>query len=518
MPQQRLPMRKMRDVLRLTAAGLSKRKIAASLGISATAAGGLPAAGTARRRRLAAAGGHDATRRWRRGSIRHRRRWPRSRRGGRSPTGRRCIASSSGQGVTLQLLWEEHRAAHPDGYGYSRFCELYRAWEKRLSPTMRQTHVAGERLFVDYAGTTHAGDRRSDRRGDRGAAVRRRARRLELHLCRGDLDAGPGRLDRLAHARLRLHRRRPGDGGVRQSASRASPRPASTSRRSTAPTPRWRPTTTPPSCRRGRTSRATRPRSRSAVQVATRWIIAKLRNRQLLLARRVERRHRRDWSPQLNARVIAPSRREPPGAVRGAGAAGAQAAAGRTLRLRRMEGMHGSGSTTTSRSRSTTTRCRTSCCARRCGRASRRARSRSSIAASALPRMCARHRTASTRRCASTCRRAIGAMPTGRRSASGGRPARSGASTSALVEIILRERTHPEQGFRACVGILRLAKTHGRERLEAACGRALEIGARSYTLRQLDPEEQPRSPTARHAPRTGRRYAHDNIRGPGYFH
>ena len=57
-------------------------------------------------------------------------------------------------GVTLQLLWEEHRAAHPDGYGYSRFCELYRAWEGRLSPTMRQTHVAGERLFVDYAGTT----------------------------------------------------------------------------------------------------------------------------------------------------------------------------------------------------------------------------------------------------------------------------------------------------------------------------------------------------------------------------
>ena len=56
--------------------------------------------------------------------------------------------------MTLQLLWEEHRAAYPDGYGYSRFCELYRAFEARLSPTMRQTHVAGERLFVDYAGTT----------------------------------------------------------------------------------------------------------------------------------------------------------------------------------------------------------------------------------------------------------------------------------------------------------------------------------------------------------------------------
>ena len=59
------------------------------------------------------------------------------------------------KGVTLSLLWEEYRAAHPgDGYGYSRFCDLYRRWEGRLSPTMRQHHVAGERLFVDYAGDT----------------------------------------------------------------------------------------------------------------------------------------------------------------------------------------------------------------------------------------------------------------------------------------------------------------------------------------------------------------------------
>jgi len=57
-------------------------------------------------------------------------------------------------GVTLSLLWEEYRLAHPDGYGYSRFCELYRRWEGRLSPTMRQVHIAGERMFVDYAGAT----------------------------------------------------------------------------------------------------------------------------------------------------------------------------------------------------------------------------------------------------------------------------------------------------------------------------------------------------------------------------
>jgi len=55
-------------------------------------------------------------------------------------------------GITLMLLWEEYRGGQPDGYGYSRFCDLARGWRGRLSPTMRQTHPAGERLFVDYAG------------------------------------------------------------------------------------------------------------------------------------------------------------------------------------------------------------------------------------------------------------------------------------------------------------------------------------------------------------------------------
>ena len=53
--------------------------------------------------------------------------------------------------VTLLILWT-NLAANPGGYSYSRFCELYRSFEKRLSVTMRQTHAAGERLFVDYAG------------------------------------------------------------------------------------------------------------------------------------------------------------------------------------------------------------------------------------------------------------------------------------------------------------------------------------------------------------------------------
>jgi hypothetical protein len=50
--------------------------------------------------------------------------------------------------VTLVLLWQEYRAEQTAGYGYSRFCDLYGEWRKTISATMRQTHPAGEKLFV----------------------------------------------------------------------------------------------------------------------------------------------------------------------------------------------------------------------------------------------------------------------------------------------------------------------------------------------------------------------------------
>jgi transposase len=58
------------------------------------------------------------------------------------------------RGVTLALLWQEYRAEHAQGYAYSWFCERYSDWRKRISPTMRQTHLAGDKLFVDWAGDT----------------------------------------------------------------------------------------------------------------------------------------------------------------------------------------------------------------------------------------------------------------------------------------------------------------------------------------------------------------------------
>jgi hypothetical protein len=120
MPGARLPMRKIRDVLRLSAAGLSKRKIAASLGIGATAAGDcLRRAGRAgvvwplpegitdeilEARLYPAATAIAAM-----SARRPRPDWAAIHRELRRP------------GVTLQLLWEEHRATCPDGYGYSRY-------------------------------------------------------------------------------------------------------------------------------------------------------------------------------------------------------------------------------------------------------------------------------------------------------------------------------------------------------------------------------------------------------------
>src|SRR5438270_4573710 len=56
--------------------------------------------------------------------------------------------------LTLQLVWEEYRATEPDGYGYSRFCELYHRWSRNQDVVLRQEHRAGEKMFVDWAGDT----------------------------------------------------------------------------------------------------------------------------------------------------------------------------------------------------------------------------------------------------------------------------------------------------------------------------------------------------------------------------
>lgn len=150
MPTERLSMRKIREVLRLRfARGLSKRQIAAVVGISATSAGDYVA--RAKRAGLswplpADVSDEDLERRLFPPPATER---PEER---PAPDWAAIHLELRRPDMTLALLWEEYRGRAPNGFSYSWFCDHYRLWSGRLSPTMRQTHVAGEKLFTDYAG------------------------------------------------------------------------------------------------------------------------------------------------------------------------------------------------------------------------------------------------------------------------------------------------------------------------------------------------------------------------------
>ena len=91
-------------------------------------------------------------------------------------------------------------------------------------------------------------------------------------------------------------------------------------------------------------------------------------------------------------------------------------------------------------------------------------------------------------------------------------------AAAALVEIVLRSRPHPEQGFRSCIGILGLRKRYSAERLDAACGRALTLGTRSYGSVAAILKNKQDSKTAPQRETDQPSLLHDNIRGPGYYH
>ena len=145
-------MRKIREVLRLRyEAGLSVRQVAASVRIARSSVGEYE-------RRLAAAGLSWPLPEGLSDTDLERRLFPPPL---TVPVDIRPVPDWSvtheelrKPGVTLMLLWEEYRTVHPQGFAYSWFCEEYRSWTGRLDRVMRQTHRAGEKLFVDYAGQT----------------------------------------------------------------------------------------------------------------------------------------------------------------------------------------------------------------------------------------------------------------------------------------------------------------------------------------------------------------------------
>ena len=151
MPTQRLSMRRIRQLLALHfGAGASSRAIGAELGIA-------PSTVREYLARAAAAGvswplGADDTdeslmaRLFVNAGVRAGARFH------AEPDWPALVRELKRPGVNLLMLWEEYRAAHPEGYAYSRFCQLFREFERRLSPVMRQSHAAGHKAFVDYSG------------------------------------------------------------------------------------------------------------------------------------------------------------------------------------------------------------------------------------------------------------------------------------------------------------------------------------------------------------------------------
>jgi transposase len=143
-------MRKIREVLRLThELGLSVREVSKATGVGKTSVGEFVARAKVigitwpipveindaelEKRLFTPPGVHEGPTR-------------------QSPDWAKVHEEVKRRGVTLMELWEEYRGQMADGYGYARFCQLYAEWKKRISPTMRQTHIAGDKLFVDWAG------------------------------------------------------------------------------------------------------------------------------------------------------------------------------------------------------------------------------------------------------------------------------------------------------------------------------------------------------------------------------
>ena len=150
MAAERLSMRKIKEVLRLEAAGHSQRSIAKSLGISHSTV------------RLYRERARVASLAWplpeglseRELEARLFPPPPPSMQARPLPEWRTVHDELKKQGVTLQLLWVEYKEACPDGLQYSQFCERYRQWRGGLDLVLRQEHKAGEKVFVDFAGQT----------------------------------------------------------------------------------------------------------------------------------------------------------------------------------------------------------------------------------------------------------------------------------------------------------------------------------------------------------------------------
>ena len=414
--------------------------------------------------------------------------------------------------VTLALLWEEYRASAADGFSYSWFCDLYRAWAGRLKPTMRQVHVVGEKLFVDFAG-------RTGEVIDAGTGEAIPVQIFVAVLGASSLTYAEATWSQKLPDWIAAHGRAfDYFGGVaRQTVSdnlKAGIIKASFHEplvnRTYADMARHYGTAIVP-------ARPYKPRDKAkvevGVQVVGRWILARLR-------------HQRFFSlAELNAaiRVLLDDLNNRP--MRGWGTS-------RRALFEQLDRPALGSLPSTPYEYAEWQRCRVgldyhieiakhyysvphqlirqevevriTLAAVEIFHRGKRVASHRRSARSYRPTTVAEHMPSSHRRYRDWTHDRI------RREA-----AAVGPNTAALADVILRSRPHPEQGFRSCIGILGLVKRYGTTRVEAACARALGLGTRSYnSVATILKNHRENAPPMADAPIL----IHENIRGPGYYH
>jgi transposase len=419
-------------------------------------------------------------------------------------------------GVTLMLLWQEYRAGAPEGYGYSRFCELYGEWEGRLSPTMRQVHPAGERLFVDYAGQTVDVI-------DGGTGEVRPAQIFVAVLGASSYTYAEATWTQTLPDWIGAHVRALAFfGGVPRQIVPDNPKVGVL--RANWYEPGLNPTYQDFAGHYGTAilpARPRRPRDKAKVEAGVllveRWILARLRHRRFFalgelnaaiaalladLNDRPMRRlgiSRRRLFDELDRPALAPLPAEPytyaEWRLRRVGldyhvdVDGHYYSVPHRLLKQQVEAR------VTQRTVELFHKGERVACHMRGG-----ARGRHTTLPEHMPSAHRRHAGWTIER----IRRDAAAI---------------GPNTATLTTLILESRSHPEQGFRSCLGILRLVRHYGPARLEAACARGLEIGARSYgsinSILQhgLDRRPPPRAAEAPELP-----LDHANIRGARYYH
>lgn len=418
-------------------------------------------------------------------------------------------------GVTLALLWDEYRGGHPAGYGYSAFCDHYRRWTGRLSPVMRQRHVAGERMFVDYSGTKMTVI-------DPATGAARPAEIFIAVMGASNMTYVEASWSQALPDWIGAHTRAFATFGavpalvvsdnLKSGVIRACFYEPEVNRSYAEMAAHYGTAILP--------ARPYKPRDKAKVEAAVllvqRWIIARLRNRQFFSLEELNAAIREEVA-RLNARVsrhLGASREQlfatierpamlplPPEPF--VHADWCKATVGLDYHVR-LEGHHYSVPQELIRQQLWARLTARTVEIFRGGKrvACHRRAAPGDMGATTLND----HMPASHRRYAELTPQRLRE-----------RAARIGPATAILVDVILRDRPHPEQGFRSCLGILRLARSHGAERLEAACARALQINARTLTSvksilhNRLDgraPDRPPEAPPIAHA----------NIRGPQFFH